>query len=142
MLAMTTDHYHYLTTGDAHLDRLRVYLSDWQEWEQRFRVDLGVPNAAAWSKYMDGQFAEVERSDGSTINVEAMRIIDRGMDELAQAKPELSIAIRWRYLNINVDAHVFRFKRLAGLSLTQLDDMADEAERELLPIVKRKGLVL
>lgn len=136
------ERFHYLTTGDYQLDRLRQYLSDWQEWERRFKIDLGVPNAVPWAKFMDKQYAEVERTDGSTINVAAMQIVDQSIRELAEKQGELAIAIRWRYLNANVGAQVFRFKRLVSLTLEQLDDLADGAERALLPIAKRRGLML
>lgn len=138
------ERFHTLETGDAQLDRLRGYLSDWQDWELRYRVDLGVPNAVPWARYMKdyAPSGDNEASHRETINIEAMRIIDAGMDELQLASPELSTAIRWRYLNVSVQAQVFRTPRLAGLSLEALDDLADTGERALLPIVKRRGLLL
>lgn len=134
--------YHELTSEVPGIDRLRAYLADWQEWEGRYKVDLGAPNAVSWARYMKTAKPSGDNEDTgcSTINEPAMRIIDASVDELAAKSRELQLCLRWRYLNINVA--VFRLKRLEGRSMEDLDELADAAEVALLPIARRRGLIL
>jgi len=140
---MVAERFHTIETGIPALDRLRAYLSEWQVWEKRYVIDNGYPSSAPWARFMKTSAAwDAEATGVATINVPAMQIIDSGMESLHKTEPVLSIAIRWRYLNVSVQAHVFRHKRLAGLSMEQLDELADGGERALLPIVVRLGMLL
>lgn len=143
MLAMT-ERFHDLSTGDYELDRLRQYLSDWQAMQKPIQATTtGLPGSVPWIQYMKPNIPwDNEETDRETVNFAAMKIVDQSMDELYAAQPESAIAIRWRYLNINVGAFVFRHNRLKGLTIEQLEDLADGGERLLLPIVKRRGLIL
>ncbi len=138
------ERFHRVESGSQQIDRLRVYLADWQEWERRFKMDLGAPNSVPWARFMknDKPSGDNEASGQATINEPAMLIVDASVEELRDKEPEKAIAIRWRYLNINVGAFVLRFRRLEGLNMMQLDALADQAELTLLPIAKRRGLIL
>lgn len=140
----TRERFHDLTTGDHDLDRLRAYLSDWIRWEGRFKTDLNIRNSASWVKFMKPSAPawDAEATDAETFNVPAMQIIDQAMAVIHVDSPILELCLRWRYLNVNVQAHVFRLPRLRLFSTEQLDELADAAEKALLPIVRRKGLVL
>lgn len=138
------ERFHNLTSGDNQIDRLRMYLGDWQSWEDRYKMDLGVPNSVPWARYMKSYMpgGDNEADGRQTINTEAMRILDGAMTELRTTHPDEDIAIRWRYLNVSVGAYVFRLRGQAAMSMMELDALADAGERALLPVARRRGLEL
>lgn len=143
---MVAERFHRTTTNPQ-IERLRGYLADWREWELRFRLDNGAPGSVPWARFMGARFAETEPTDAPTVNTEAMRIVDASIQELAGVMAGGREAIYWRYINQAVGATVFRAARLAlpdgqPPSLETLDAMADAAELRLLPIARRRGLLL
>ena len=130
--------------GEDGLNRLRAYLSDWADWTRKYRVQIGLPNSVPYLTSMRASYPDSfgqPLDDYQTINTVAMRIIDVSMTDLSQAMPQGQAALNWRYLNANGPA-VYRIGRLPGLSMIELDTIADDAELVLLPIVRRKGLLL
>lgn len=132
------------------LERLRVYLLDWAQHQQRQRGVSGVTGSmlADYMKSGNSSATElVEQSDGW-----AMSIIDASIDDLSTVmKPDgvlARAALRVRYLNEGlapggeIKIRVFRSGRLHAFSLLECDALADRAENALIPIVKRKGLPL
>lgn len=131
-------------SGEEGLDRLRAYLSDWADWTRKYRVQTGLPNSVPYLDSMRASYSDSfgqPLDDYQTVNTVAMRIIDAAMTDLSQAMSHGPAALNWRYLNANGPA-VYRSGRLPGLSMMELDALADAAELALLPIVKRKGLLL
>lgn len=137
----------YKSDEELALDRMRVYLRDW-----RARQGDGYTSGGSEESFL-AEFAKSSReamellaeSDGW-----AMAVIDASVDDIAGIEdPEAGLmraALRVRWLNEGlsktgeIKIRVFRSGRLQGLSLEECDRLADRAERELLPIVRRRGL--
>lgn len=138
------ERFHQLPSTGAELDRLRAYLSDWADWTRRYKVQTGLPSSVPYVDLMKASFSSgfgTPLEDYQTINTVAMRIIDASMSDLDAVVKNGRAALNWRYLNARGPA-VYRSGRLPGLSMMELDAMADASELGLLPIVKRKGLLL
>lgn len=135
---------------ERELQRLHVYLKDWQEHQHRYR---GAPSEGCGSTL--AQFVKdstqtaggmLEQSDGW-----AMAVIDASIVDLHALQPDggmLHAALRVRWLNEGLSrgsdtrVRVFRSGRLQHVSLEAADALADRAELALLAIVKRRGLPL
>ena len=80
----------------------------------------------------------------------AMQVIEAAMDDLSVLPNGLKMraALRLRYLceglerAAGVPLRVYRMHRLAGLSIEQVDRLADQAEEAMIPGVRRRGLPL
>lgn len=134
------------TPEDIALERLRAYLRDWRG-SQPAGFGPGGESGSTLGDLVKGSPEAMEmlaESDGW-----AMAVIDASVDDLTGV-PEVGAlmraALRVRWLNEGVSKtgeikiRVFRSGRLQALSLIECDELADRAERALLPIVRRRGL--
>lgn len=129
-----------LTAEEIELAALRSYIDQWSTWMKRDDVEGKLPHATS--------FAEEGRSWAHSIldpldvpNMWAIKIVDAAMIELACLPGGMRMrhALKIRWLNEHLDMQVFRSGRL---SPEEVDDLADAAERHLIPMTKRRGLPL
>lgn len=133
-----------VSTDTRELERLKHdYLPMWSTWCALHRVTQGVPGQVPFTDYMKGSMREFDQtSDEQRIDGDTCRLIDQAVDELTAAGHVHARAVlAVRYLNERV-ATVFRSQRLVDFDPEQADELCDHVERELLPIVKRLGLLL
>lgn len=126
------------------LERLKYhYLPMWSAWCFLTRTTQGLPSQVPFTDYMKGSMREFdETSDELRIDGDTCRVIDQAVDELTgrgvvHARAVLAV----RYLNA-AGAAVYRSGRVTDIEPDQVDDLCDQAERALVPIVKRRGLLL
>jgi hypothetical protein len=125
------------------VERLRVYLYEWVQWQANYQPALGAPRVCAFARGAreDSISATdfLERSDKW-----AMEVIDTAFDDLTRRLDgmQMRVALRMRLLNESAGAQVFRGRSLKDLTPSEIDDLADRAEREMVLIVKAKGLPL
>lgn len=124
------------------IQRLRGYLAEWGEFQERYRAYLGSGRVVSFAA-------------GNTNPIwEAMEYLEisqkQAMADIGAAIEDLSIlpdgaamraALRIRLLNETVGAKVFRSGRLATLNPGEVDGLADRAELALIPMLKKKGLL-
>lgn len=135
---------HQVSAEERELERLKYYyLPMWSAWCASITIERGAPSQVPFTDYMKGSMREFDETGlAAKIDAEACRLIDQAVNELAgsgnlHARGVLNV----RYLNARV-ANVFRSGRLVVLDPEQADELCDHVERDLLPIVKRKGLLL
>ena len=128
------------TMAEFEVSAVRDYLDQWATWMQRDQFGGEYPHASSFVE--EGRSWEHSILDPLDVpNLWAIKIVDAAMIELAGVPGGLRmrVALQIRWLNENVDAAVFRSSRV---SLDQVDDIADAAERALIPMLKRRGLPL
>ena len=132
------------SAADNELARLKVYLDEWVKWEEGGDAsDLAMPQSASFAPDITSATTATEYTERS--NRWAMEVIQHAVNEDLLERLEGSAmrqALRVRWLNEKVGAKVFRHGRLEPLLLAEVDDLADRAERELVVIVKKRGLPL
>lgn len=121
---------------------LRSYLLAWKTHQEAYRPRFGFPSSSTFAHHEGpGRTASeyLEVSDRW-----AMDLIEHSMEDLAKKPDGLAMvcALRVRLLNEAVKAKVFRHGRLAELEPGEIDGLADAGERELVVIVKLRGLIL
>lgn len=122
---------------DTGLNDLRYYLRAWSRWVRAWRAPLGLPSCVS----MVGQmlpsvsgWSHDEDIDDS-INAHVLREIDREIERL----PALErAAVKLFYLNEVLPA-VFRSNRM---TMVQMRELCIRAEREMLPKLIVRGVVL
>lgn len=128
------------------IERLRAYLLDWSWRQKEYGPSLGIAGSCLEQYMKSASPSAMElfaQSDGW-----AALVVETAMDDLIEESNGvlLRAALRVRYLNEGIapgegfKIRVFRHGRLLGLSLVECDELADRAEKTLIPIVKRKGL--
>lgn len=137
------------TREEVEVDRLRAYLRMWATGQS---AAYGTRETAdsSLSHYMKPSSPEaaelLEQSDGW-----AMAVVDASIDDLVAIPPEgalMRAALRVRWLNEGlspegtIQIRVFRSGRLQPLTVSEADRLADQAEKALIPIAKRRGLPL
>lgn len=133
------------TREERELRRLKEYLLDWKRWTENWRPKLGMPRAVPYLDRMRPSIAlDLPRDEKDRPDPWAMGLIDTSIEDLA-ALPDgaaMRAALRVRMLNEAVNARVFRHGVLRALTSEAVDELADQAEAALVPIVKAKGLPL
>ena len=126
---------------EAKLDRLRCYLREWAECNARWQPVRGFPKAiTALTDHMHAGVADSsDLRDGP--NPWVMTVIDTQLDNLCKRIPEARNVLLVRYLNAG-GLSVFRAGRVCHLEQVCVDEIADRAELELIPMVEREGLPL
>lgn len=128
--------------GDGALMRMKRYL---QEWAALERVDsCNGRDAPAEVPYLDYMVPSVESGrleddEGYAPNAYVRRLVDAAIDELTLAMPLARAALAVRYMNARGPS-VYRSGRLESITPADIEDMADTAERRLIPICRRRGL--
>lgn len=136
------------TQAERERARLRVYLGDWAASQGKVQQKLSAAGSSL-SEYMKSSSPTMTELLGAS-NAWALGVVDVAIDELMELPQgsDMRAALRVRWLNEGVskaaqaEIRVFRSGRLALMTLDQVDDLADQAERALIPICKRKGLPL
>ena len=122
----------------------RDYLPQWGAQRKSDRVGRGAPSDVPYKDYMKPHFS------GSMVDPEderpdpwVCRLIDAGIDELCGQRGmwHARAALAVRYISAGLPS-VFRHGRLQAMGPDEAEELADEAERRLVPIVKRRGLPL
>ena len=133
------------TQGQRELERLKhYYLPMWAEQRRRDAIERGLPTEVPFTEYMKGSMREFDETDWwKKIDGEACALVDQAIDELVGAGGfRLARAVlAVRYLNA-ASAAVYRNGRVQDLEPRMVEDLCDRAERQLVPIVKRRGLLL
>lgn len=123
------------------LARLKRYLQGWAELSEPRTLGRGAPGEVPYSDYMRPACGWDFIEHDERLDPDIRRAIDMAVDELsatmALARPVLMV----RYMNARGPA-VYRHGRLHHLAAAEIEDLADEAERALIPLVKRRGVVL
>ena len=131
------------------LERLQSYLLEWSQHQLEISAPRKDKSESTLAQYM--------KSDSPTIsslfegsNLWAMEVLDASMDDLLELArgSDMRSALRVKYLNEGISkevgrpVRVFRHGRLQEISLVEIDALADEGEKALIPIVKRRNLPL
>lgn len=130
------------------IERLRMYLVQWADWERGSfeKLGAGVSDPLAHQPSSANTASDyLERADRW-----AMGVIEAAIDDLLKNQDGalLRAALRLRYLHEGLERaagqpiRVYRHNRLAGFSLEDIDRMADRAEADLVPLVRKRSLPL
>lgn len=131
-----------LTREAWELQRLKGYLHEWADFQERYRAYLGTGRVCAFAA-------------GNTNPIwEAMEYLEisqrQAMADVGAAIEDLSVlpdgiamraALRIRLLHEAVGAKVYRHGRLTELRPSEVEGLADRAELALIPMLKKKGLL-
>lgn len=118
---------------DPALEDVRFFLRQWRRWVQAWKAPLGLSPAVNWVSCMVPYV-----SCGETICDEVDSIIMRCVDAAVESlEPSKRAALRIVYLN-EIGPAVFRSGRMERGEVRRL---CDEAERDLIPMLRRKGVV-
>jgi hypothetical protein len=126
---------------EAKLIRLQEYLRDWAMCGLHWSFERGLPRQV--NSLVDNmQSAPSESGESRPGRYRfAMIVIDTCINDLCKRIPEASAVLLTRYLN-RAGPAVFRHGRLSFLMLEEVNQIADRAELELIPMVERKNLLL
>ena len=120
----------------------RDYLPMWAERGRGATRGRGLPDGVPYRDYMKATpYCGGEHEDRADPVV--CRLVDASIDELAGQRGmwHSRAALAVRYMSAGLPS-VFRSGRLQAMAQAEVEDLADEAERRLVPIVKRRGLPL
>ena len=120
---------------NAALADLRFYLRAWRAWTRAWRAPLGLPSAVAWLKVMPPTPAWSYDDTDPEVDSFILRAINAEVESLPVAQ---RAAVRLMYLN-EVLPSVFRSARL---SQNELRRLCSEAEAEMIPRLRVRGVVL
>lgn len=127
---------------DDELQRLKYeYLPMWADACYGSRVGTGLSGEVPYADYMKGSMREFDETGGRRIDHEAVNKIDQAIDEITPKAPLALPALSMRYMNARGPS-VFRHGRLLRVEKGVIEDVADLAERLLVPVLKRKGIPL
>ena len=123
-----------MTPAEALAD-LRYYLRAWRAWVRAWRAPLGFPSAVAWLRIMPPTPQWGSDDTDPEVDAYILRVINSEIENLPAEK---RAALRFTYLNEGLPA-VFRSGRLSREELRRL---CDEAEVEMVPRLRVRGIVL
>lgn len=118
----------------------RDYLPMWASLAYGSAVGRGLPSAVPFARYMKGTVREFDHS-GETQDHWACNVIEASIEEITPKIPLARAALSVRYLNARGPC-VYRSGRLTHIGKADLEDLADQAERLLVPVAKRRGIPL
>ena len=129
---------------ERELQAVREYHREWREFLSSYRTRLGLPSGCSWiskrSEEVRTASEYLERSDRWV-----MEQVDQAvMEDLVKRTDgeAMRAAVLNRLLNHRMPARVFRSGRLIGVSLEEVDQLADRAEGALVEILKARGVPL
>lgn len=133
----------YTSEVQRELERLKAdYLPMWSEWVDLCRFERGFPGAVPFVNLMkplvpDNYDADA-RPDSWVCN-----LIDESVNEVSEnhSLRLCRAALAVRYMNARGPA-AYHNGRLIELSINEIEDLCDAAERQLVHSVKRRGLPL
>lgn len=132
-----------VTPAEIELARCRDYLDAWSLHQAMYRPRLGAPGSSSFAPDQTSASTASEYYERS--DAWAMEQVDAAVEEDLPGLPEgraLWLALRMRWLNIRTGPRVFRSNRLTHLDPSEVDELADAAERALIPILKRRKVPL
>jgi hypothetical protein len=137
-------HAHQLSADELELARVRDYLDAWVRHQEKYRPRLGLPSSSAFAPALSNARTASEYHERS--DAWMLQQVDAAVEEdLPILEPDgraMWLALRMRWLNVKVGPRVFRSGRLRHLDPAEVDDLADAAERALIPMFKRRKLPL
>lgn len=111
------------------VEELQFYLRAWRAWVRAWRAPLGAPSAVSWANVIHGTPAwETDDSDPG-VDSFILRAVDAEVESLP---PNKRAAVRQYYLN----------EALTKLSRTEIKALCAEAEIEMIPRLRTRGVVL
>lgn len=129
------------TERDPELAALKVYLAGWAALSEPAALGHGVPGQVPYADYMRPTASWDLEDKDTKLDASIRRAIDEGVLELTARIPLCRPVLMVRYMNIRGPA-VYRSGRTYHLTRDEIEDIADQAERALVPVVKRRGVVL
>ena len=126
--------------ADPELAGLKAYLADWAKRTEPRGIVSGLPASVPYANLMRGT-PSWDLDEDRRVDESIRGEIDLAIDEITPRIPLCRPCLMVRYLNINGPA-VYRHGRLHHLSRDEIEDVADAAERALVQVVKRRGVVL
>jgi hypothetical protein len=117
----------------------RDYLPMWAALAYGSAVGKGAPGEVPYVDYMKPGVSMGDADEAPDPWV--CNIIEAAILEISPKLPMARAALSVRYLNARGPA-VYRSGRLERLETAEIEDLADKAERLLVPVVKRRGLPL
>jgi len=134
-----------ITTSTANQDELarlkRDYLPQWAAVAYGSAVGSGLPGQVPFADYMKGSVRQFDESGEGKPDHWVCNLIEAAIIEITPRLFLARAALCVRYLNARGPA-VYRSGRLTYISQEEVEDLADEAERRLVPVVVRRGLPL
>lgn len=123
---------------DRAADDVRFYLKAWRRWVRGWRAPLGYPSVCAFVRAMRPT-VDPERQDfEEEVDQWILRAVDAEVESLSPMK---RAAVRLIYLNEILPA-VFRSARAGVSNLEECRRLASEAELEMVPRLRLRGVVL
>lgn len=120
---------------DSALEELRYLLTQWRRWVKSWQAPLGYPSQSPFVRIMRPAVAW----DGQDQESETDQWILRAVDAEIESLPNLKrAAVRLIYLREVLPA-VFRSGRMSAEEATRL---CNEAEYEMIPGLRKRGVVL
>lgn len=132
----------WVSEADRKLGLVRSLIDAWVSWSRSYRPPQARA-ATALSGWMDLRPSPttateyLEHTDSAL-----MQAVHHAIEEDLALYPDgvaMRLALRLRWLNERAGAAVFSQRRLAGQSA---DDLADRAERVLVDLLERRGVIL
>lgn len=119
----------------------RDYLPMWAAVAYGSAVGSGLPSQVPFADLMKGTPREFDESGEPERDHWVCNLMESAITEITPKIPLARAALCVRYLNARGPS-VFRSGRLVHITLAEVEDLADAAERRLVPIVKRRGIPL
>ena len=127
--------------SDPELATLKCYLADWALLSEPVTLVRGAPGEVPYSDYMRATASWDLPGQDARLDASIRQAIDQAVYELTPRIPLCRAALMVRYMNRRGPA-VYRSGWLQYLTRDEIEDLADESERALVPIVKRRGVYL
>ncbi len=119
----------------------RDYLPMWAAVAYGSAVGSGLPGQVPFADLMKGSAREFDESGEAERDHWVCNLVEAAIMEITPKLPLARAALCVRYLNARGPS-VFRSGRLVHITMAEVEDLADAAERRLVPIVKRRGIPL
>lgn len=130
------------TVNQDELARLkRDYLPQWASAAYGSAVGCGLPSQVPFADYMKGSVREFDETGEGDPDHWVCNLIEAAIIEITPKLFLARAALGVRYLNARGPS-VFRSGRLTHITPEEVEDLADESERRLVPVVKRRGIPL
>ena len=110
------------------IEELQFYLRAWRAWVRAWRAPLGAPSAVPWLGVIKAT-PSWESEDDSGVDSFILRAVDAEVESLP---PHKRAAVRQYYLN----------EALTSMPRETLKALCDEAEAEMIPKLRIRGVVL
>lgn len=118
----------------------RDYLPQWALLAYGSAVGRKAPGEVPYADYMRGSCSNGPE-DGEDPDPWVCNVIEAAIEEITPMVPLARAALSVRYLNTRGPS-VYRSGRVEQVAPGMLEDIADDAERRLVPVARRRGIPL